>query len=49
MDITFARYRISKDLYENMPYDKVQFVDEFEKRAEEEESEETEENTESEE
>jgi hypothetical protein len=48
MDITFARYRISKDLYENMPYDKVQFVDEFEKRAEE-ESEETEENTESEE
>jgi FKBP-type peptidyl-prolyl cis-trans isomerase 2 len=40
MDITFARYRISKDLYENMPYDKVQFVDEFEKRAAEEETEE---------
>ena len=36
MDITFARYRISKDLYENMPYEKVQFVDEFEKRQTEE-------------
>ncbi len=35
MDVTFARFRISKDIWDNMGYEKVQFVDEFEKRVEE--------------
>ncbi|MCC7553335.1 MAG: peptidylprolyl isomerase [Methanobacteriaceae archaeon] len=32
MDITFARFRIAKDIWENMDVDKVNFVDEFEKK-----------------
>lgn len=39
MDITFARFRISKDIWDNMGYEKVQFVDEFEKKEEESEEE----------
>ncbi|ADC47751.1 peptidyl-prolyl cis-trans isomerase [Methanobrevibacter ruminantium M1] len=35
MDVTFARFRISKDIWDNMDYEKVQFVDEFEKIVEE--------------
>ena len=35
MDVTFARFRISKDIWDNMDYEKVQFVDEFEKVVEE--------------
>lgn len=37
MDITFARFRISKDIWENMDMEKVNFVDEFEKKEPEEE------------
>ena len=36
MDVTLERYRISKDLYENLPYEKVQFIDEFQDRKVEE-------------
>ncbi|KZX15821.1 peptidylprolyl isomerase [Methanobrevibacter filiformis] len=32
MDITFARFRISKDIWENLDYEKVEFIDEFEKK-----------------
>ena len=42
MDITFERHRIAKDLYDNLPYEKVQFVDEFQDKK----VEETEENNE---
>ncbi|KZX11034.1 peptidylprolyl isomerase [Methanobrevibacter curvatus] len=31
MDVTFQRFRIAKDIYENLDYDNVQFVDEFKK------------------
>ena len=37
MDITFARYNIAKDIWTNMDFEKVEFVDEFEKRIEEDE------------
>ena len=33
MDITFARFRIAKDVWDNMDVEKVNFVDEFEKKA----------------
>lgn len=37
MDVTFARFRISRDIWENMQnVDKVEFVDLFEKKVEEE-------------
>ncbi|WP_409200584.1 peptidylprolyl isomerase [Methanobrevibacter sp. DSM 116169] len=36
MDVTFARFRISKDIWENMDYEKVNFVDQFEKKEVEE-------------
>lgn len=36
-DITFARYRIAKDIWNNMDFEKVEFVDEFEKKEEEDE------------
>lgn len=40
MDITFARFRIARDVWENIEsIDKVEFVDVFEKKAPEEESE----------
>jgi len=39
MDITFARFRIAKDIWENMDFEKVEFVDEFEKKEEEENNE----------
>lgn len=34
MDVTFARFRIAKDIWDNMDFEKVQFVDEFEKKTE---------------
>ena len=41
MDITFARFRIAKDIWENIEeIDKVNFVDEFEKNEESEEEDE---------
>ena len=41
MDVTFARFRISKDVWENIEgVTKVNFVDAFEKREEKEEDEE---------
>ena len=43
MDVTFARFRISKDIRDNMDYEKVEFVDEFEKKVEEPAEEEAEE------
>ena len=37
MDITFARFRIARDIWENMEsIEKVEFVDVFEKKVEEE-------------
>ena len=36
MDVTFARFRIAKDIWTNMDFEKVEFVDEFEKKEEEE-------------
>lgn len=37
MDITFARFRIARDIWENMEkVDKVEFVDVFEKKVNEE-------------
>lgn len=33
MDVTFARFRISKDIWDNMGYEKVEFVDSFEKKS----------------
>ena len=33
MDITFARFRIAKDIWDNMDVEKVNFVDEFEKKV----------------
>ena len=33
MDVTLARFRIAKDIWENMDVDKVQFVDTFEKKT----------------
>ena len=42
-DITFARFRIARDIWENMEnVDKVEFVDAFEKKVPEEKSEESE-------
>ena len=35
MDVTFARFRISKDIWDHMGFEKVEFVDAFEKRVEE--------------
>ena len=35
MDVTFARFRIAKDIWDNMDFEKVEFADEFEKRVEE--------------
>lgn len=35
MDVTFARFRIAKDIWDNMDFEKVEFVDEFEKKIEE--------------
>ncbi|KZX17268.1 FKBP-type peptidyl-prolyl cis-trans isomerase SlyD [Methanobrevibacter cuticularis] len=35
MDVTFARFRISKDIWDHMDFEKVEFVDEFEKKVEE--------------
>ena len=31
-DVTFARFRIAKDIWENMDFEKVEFFDEFEKK-----------------
>jgi len=45
MDITLARFRIAKDIWENMDFDKVQFFDTFEKRDLGEEEEESNEET----
>ncbi len=42
MDVTFARFRIAKDIWDNMDFEKVEFADEFEKKVEEEESKEEE-------
>ena len=43
MDITFARFRIAKDIWDNIEdITKVNFVDEFEKREESEEDDEEE-------
>jgi len=39
MDVTFARFRIAKDIWDNMDIEKVEFMDEFEKKIEEEEEE----------
>lgn len=39
MDVTFARFRIAKDIWENMDFEKVNFVDSFEKKQEEDEEE----------
>ena len=36
MDVTFARFRIAKDIWDNMDFEKVEFADEFEKKEEEE-------------
>ncbi len=33
MDVTLARFRIAKDIWENMDVEKVQFVDTFEKKT----------------
>lgn len=38
MDITFARFRISKDIWDNMDFEKVEFVDEFEKKEDDNEN-----------
>lgn len=47
MDITMERHRIAKSLYDNLPYEHVQFIDEFSKPEEsDEEEEEIEENSE---
>lgn len=43
MDVTFARFRIAKDIWENMDFEKVNFVDSFEKKQEDEDEEEAEE------
>ena len=37
MDVTLARFRIAKDIWENMDVEKVQFVDTFEKKTGEDE------------
>ena len=49
MDVTFARFRISKDIWDNMDFEKVEFVDAFEKKVEEAEDNSSDENNESEE
>lgn len=36
MDITLARFRISKDIWDNMDFEKVDFIDEFEKKLDDE-------------
>ncbi|RBQ22359.1 putative FKBP-type peptidyl-prolyl cis-trans isomerase [Candidatus Methanobinarius endosymbioticus] len=46
MDVTFARFRIAKDIWDNMDFEKVEFVDEFEKKVEEKPFEENKENEE---
>ncbi|MDR0913409.1 MAG: peptidylprolyl isomerase [Methanobrevibacter sp.] len=38
MDVTLIRFRIAKDIYENLDYDSVKFVDTFDKPADEEDS-----------
>lgn len=43
MDVTFARFRISKDIWDNMDYEHVNFIDSFEKKDTEESTEEDEE------
>ncbi|MDO5848229.1 MAG: peptidylprolyl isomerase [Methanobrevibacter sp.] len=43
MDVTFARFRIAKDIWDNMDFEKVNFVDSFEKKTTEEDAEEDEE------
>lgn len=43
MDITFARFAIAKDIWSNMDFDKVNFVDSFEKKDIETDAEEDEE------
>ena len=43
MDITFARFAIAKDIWSNMDFDKVNFVDAFEKKDIEADNEEDEE------
>lgn len=35
MDVTFARFNIARDIWNNMDIEKVNFVDEFEKKVEE--------------
>jgi peptidylprolyl isomerase/FKBP-type peptidyl-prolyl cis-trans isomerase SlyD len=35
MDITMARFKIAKDIWDNMDFEKVEFLDEFEKKIEE--------------
>lgn len=49
MDVTFARFRIAKDLWDNMDFEKVEFIDEFEKKIEEGEEKPSEENKDNEE
>jgi len=39
MDITLARYRISKDIWDNMDFEKIEFIDKFEKKEEKEDKE----------
>jgi len=49
MDVTFARFRIAKDIWDNMDFEKVEFLDEFEKKVEESEEQKDSDNNESEE
>ncbi len=49
MDITLARFRISKDIWDNMDFEKVEFIDEFEKKVEEPDAEENSDDTKKEE
>ena len=39
MDITFARFRIAKDIWDNTDFEKIEFTDVFEKKEEEEDEE----------
>jgi len=49
MDVTFARFRIAKDIWDNMDFEKVEFLDEFEKKIDEGEEEAEEQNFDNEE
>lgn len=40
MDATFARFKVAKDIWENTDFEKVNFIDSFEKKQEEDEDEE---------